>query len=346
VNGVAWSASAFELTQDAVIPNRWVGVLQSVAGAPITSGTEINFKVTRGTWATVEMGPQGANVPNRVSLCGPSSTTVFAHVFHWADDQIYPPVAYDLDLGVWYPRALNGVPRQIYSHMPPGYSASSTTTYPVLYALNGQTMYAASRSPSGVSVQLDVAGDANAAVTSGTGAFISVAIDASTNPAYEFGPTTDPVLGGGGLPLFGQWLFEELMPEINRIYQTQPGTSGILGTGLAGLAAFQLAWDNPDRLQLVGSMSPMMTWDNEEAVGAVTATKTPPALALWLDVGTGDAEGPLAAPQLQAVQDVNTVILGVGLPSSSYRFEVVTGGTADETSWQARLPAVLNFLFP
>ncbi|HZU96115.1 MAG TPA: hypothetical protein VFF73_05355, partial [Planctomycetota bacterium] len=122
VAGNAWSANAFQLKQDPVVPNRWTGLLQITSGTTaITSGTVINFKVTRGAWGNVEKGPEGEEVQNRVATCGPGPTKVYAHVFHWADDQILPPIVADRDLGIWFPRALTGLQRQIYAHLPPGY---------------------------------------------------------------------------------------------------------------------------------------------------------------------------------------------------------------------------------
>ncbi|HZV02910.1 MAG TPA: alpha/beta hydrolase-fold protein, partial [Planctomycetota bacterium] len=205
-------------------------------------------------------------------------------------------------------------------------------------------MYSASRSPSGVSLQLDVAGDGNATITSGTGAFISIAIDSTFQNVFEMGPSFDPTYpGGGGLDMFAAWLLEELMPEIDRTYRTN-GTNGVLGTGLQGLAAFRLGWDHPDRIQIVAAMSPLMTWNNEETVGIVAKTTPAPNLKIWLDVGTNEGKNPQA--QLQSVRDVNAALKGIGFPVQNMSYDEVVGGTADEGAWQSRLPNVLSFLFP
>ncbi len=347
----AWAPNSIALTQDPVIPSRYIGTMAVYSGStgatPVTAGMTVNFKVTLGSWGTVEKGPFGADVPNRVAVCGNGPTTVYGHVFHWGNDTIFPPsnVPY-LDLGFWCPRPLNGLAREVFAHLPPTYGtiAAVGTAYPVVYALDGQEMFDPSRSPTGTSCRLDLAADANAAA--GNTQVICIAIDNTFQQVWELGPSVDPIQGGGGLPDWTNWFVNELKPEIDRIYQTNPGPQAtcILGTQLSGLAAFRLAWDNSATVQLVGSLSPEMTWNNSETAGIVAGTNPAPPLNIWLDTGTAEQPDPQA--QLTSVQDVDTALLGVGFTSTKLDFDVVQGGTADPVTWGARLPQVLAFLFP
>jgi predicted alpha/beta superfamily hydrolase len=347
VNGKgSWSADAFPLSLDPNLQGRWRGTLSLTSGAAaIASGTTITFKITRGGWNTVEKGPLGEEVPDRVAVCNGGPTRVFAHVFHWADDQILPPPAPIRELGFFVPRALNGPKRQVFAHLPPGYDdpANAGKRYPVLYALEGQSMFDASRSPTGRTVGLDAAADVNSA---SHGSFIVVAIDSTFQKFYEYGPTYDPVLATGGrLEDFGSWLFEELKPEIDRVYRTQPGpeTTGLLGTGLAGLAAFRYAWNHPDQVKLVGALSAELTWNNDETKGYVTNTKAKPKLRVWLDAGSND--GPAA--RLQATRDVEAAMRGLGFTQGGdLNYREVAGGTLDEASWAQRIADVVAYLFP
>lgn len=350
VNGKgAWTADAFALQMDPKLNTRWHGVMTVTSGtAAITSGTTITFKVTRGGWSTVEKDPHGDEVPNRVAVCGNGPTKVFAHVFHWADDTILPPKASIRDLGYFVPRALQGPKRQVLAHLPPGYDdpQNAGRRYPVLYALEGQTMFDPSRSPTGQTVGLDAAADVNSA--NGHASVIVVTIDSTFQKFQEYGPTFDPVLGvGGRLEDLGSWLFDELKPEIDRLYRTKAGaeTTGLLGTGLSGLAAFRLAWNHADKVKLVAALSPEMTWNQDETKGYVTKVTTKPALRVWLDTGTNDGAAPQA--RLQSVRDVQAAMVGVGFTlGGDLRYTEVLGGTLDETSWAARIADVLAYLFP
>ena len=350
MNGLpAWSPNAIALSPDPTITQRWTGSISMISTTtPVAAGTTINFKVTRGGWNTVEKGPLGEEVANRVAIATSGPTTVLGHVFHWGDDQILPPAAPIRDLGVWEPRGL-GLPRQIYAHLPPGYdvAANSTQSYPVLYCLDGQRLFDPTRSPSGKVIGMDVAADGNA--TAGHGSFIVVGIDATSDRTNEYGPSYDPtVQGGGKLDQLSQWLVDELKPEIDRAYRTQPGpaTTGIFGCELGGLAAFRMAWSQSSTIQVVGSLSPLMGWSSEETKGIVASTASMPPLRIWLDVGTNEGSNPQA--QLGYVQNVDQALLGIGFfqyVGGDLSYTEVQGGTADETAWAARLPDVLAYLF-
>lgn len=339
----AWTPNAIALQQDPIIATRWTGYLATIGSSTaVTSGMTINYKVTRGDWSTVEKGPQGDEVQNRTATAGSAPTTVYGHVYHWADDTIYPPVASIRDLGIWDPRALGGVRHQVWAHLPPGYDdpKNASNTYPVLYCLDGQRLYDPTKSPSGKVVGLDVAGDANA--NGGHGAFIQIAIDASTMRTQEYGPSFDPtVMGGGQLPQFADWLLNELKPEIDRTYRTRPDadSTGVFGCELAGLAAFRLAWDHSDKVHVVAALSPLMSWNGNETQGIVGGTTKLPPLTIALNVGTGESD-------LVAVQDVKAALMNIGFTAANPLYTEVKNGTADETAWAAQAPAVLAWLFP
>jgi predicted alpha/beta superfamily hydrolase len=347
VNGAAWSANAIALTPDPALQNRWIGTMTVTSGTiAVTPGTVVNFKITRGTWGTVEKDPQGNDVPNRVAVCGSGPTTVFAHVFHWGDDSLYPPVTATRDLGLFTPRAL-ALRREVYAHMPPGYDdpANANTDYPVLYCLDGQDLFDPTRSLTGKVIGMDVAADGN--VTAGHGAFITIAIDSTFQRTNEYGPSYDPTVPGGGhLEDTAQFIISELKPEIDRVFRTKPAASstGIFGTELGGLASFRLGWAHSDTLGLVASLSPLMGWNGEETKGIIGTAKTLPTLSIWLDVGTNEGTNPAA--QLGFVRDADQALGLAAFPGTDLSYTEIAGGTADETSWGARLPQVLAYLFP
>ena len=51
----------------------------------VTSGIEYAFKVTRGTWGTVEKGPNGDEIPNRPLVCD-KPQKVEVQVASWVDE--------------------------------------------------------------------------------------------------------------------------------------------------------------------------------------------------------------------------------------------------------------------
>jgi pullulanase len=334
VNGKpAWTPDAVALTKDA--QGRYVGTI------PVPAGSTVSWKVTRGSWATVEKGPSGEELPNRKNAAGSD----YAHVFHWGDDQILPPAGNIRDLGVFTPRVL-GTPRNVYAHLPPGYDdpANAGKTYPVLYALDGQNMFDPSRSFSGVVWGLDVASDAHAAA--GMSPFICVAIDNTPARIDEYTPVADPQYGGGKLEEFASFLFGELKPAMDVLYRTKPGPDDtcVLGSSLGGIATYYMGFKHPDQTRVIGAISPSFWWDNQCALAMTQATKpAPPLTRLRVDIGTNEGSDPQTT--LDQTRSVAAVLAGMGF-GNNFDYEEYAGASHDETSWAARLPDILAFLFP
>lgn len=330
VNGrPAWDAAGVPLRRDG--DGRWRATI------PVPAGTTVAWKVTRGSWATVEKGPRGEELFDRRAQA-PGRT--FAHVFHWADDRILPPPGRLLDLGTFSPRGLPA--RHVVAHLPPGYE-STLDRYPVLYALDGQNQLAALswRSFAGITWALDRAADAHAAA--GRTPFIAIAIDNTAARLDEFGPSFERRLRAGGkLADFSRWLVDELKPAIDHALRTKsgPDDTGLIGSSMGGLAALHIGLERSDRIRRIGALSPSLFWNGEETRGKIAATGHRP-LKVWLDIGTSEPSGIDPARRAgQALTDAGFV-QGVDLAYTEVR-----GGRHDEASWAARLPRVLQFLFP
>lgn len=71
-----WAPDGFALTPAG--GRRWTGLL------PMPLGTRFEFKVTRGSWETVEKGPNGEELPNRVAVT--AGAAIVVEVAAWRDD--------------------------------------------------------------------------------------------------------------------------------------------------------------------------------------------------------------------------------------------------------------------
>lgn len=330
VNGKpAWDAAGVPLRRDP--DGRFRATIQ------VPAGTTVAWKVTRGSWATVEKGPRGEELVDRQAVAPGRS---FAHVFHWADDRLLPPPGRLLDLGSFAPRGLPS--RHVVVHLPPGYE-HGLDRYPVLYALDGQNQLEALswRAFAGVTWQLDRAADAHAAA--GRTPFIAVAIDNTPARLDEYGPSFEPRLRAGGkLAEFARWLVDELKPSIDHALRTKPGPedTGVIGSSMGGLAALHIGLRHSDRVRRIGALSPSLFWNGEETRGTIAATGHRP-LRVWLDMGTFEPSG------LDPARNAAQALAGAGFVQGvDLAWHEVRGGRHDEASWAARLPWVLGFLFP
>jgi hypothetical protein len=107
-------------------------------------GTNLEFKVTRGGWATVEKNADGSEMKNRVfEATGPA--TVELQVARWADE--VGPVAPSKRTVSGHVEVLRGVKspelgnsRDVRVYLPPSY-AQGGRRYPVLYLHDGQNVF-------------------------------------------------------------------------------------------------------------------------------------------------------------------------------------------------------------
>jgi predicted alpha/beta superfamily hydrolase len=160
----------------------------------------------------------------------------------------------------------------------------------------------------------------------------------------EYTPTRDPRLGGGEGGRYGRLLAEELKPYIDRRFRTLtgPANTALGGSSLGGLITLALGLDYPDIFGKLAVMSPSIWWDNRSILALLSATRSKPALKIWLDMGT--AEG------LRHLRDADLlhrrlVLLG-WKDDIDLKYLRVPGAVHDEESWASRFDQVLRFLFP
>jgi pullulanase len=337
VNGNrAWDANEVALHRDS--SGRWVGSIQ------LPTGTTFQWKVTGGGWNTVEKGWSGGEVSNRSSTANGNSMTAYAHVFHWASDTIFPPPSSILDLGQFAPRTLSS--RLVQVRMPPGYDdhANAGRRYPVLYALDGNNLFAAEsdRSFTGVTWDLDDAQDQHC--WDGGAPFIVVAIDNTPGRADEYTESYDASeQAGGKLEDFASFVLNELKPTIDWTFRTSLSAddTGIMGSSLGGLAALNIGLKHSDRVHRVGALSASIWWNNEDTVAYIRSLGQKPPLRIWLDVGTGEPSS-----QTQGARDARDALVNLGFSTSDdLCYNEFPGATHDEGSWAARTPWILSYMF-
>jgi predicted alpha/beta superfamily hydrolase len=339
LGGQSWSPQGVTLSPNA--QGRYTG---SLVVAP---GASFQAKVTRGSWATVEKGPALEELDNRTITAGSGPTHVFLHVFHWGDDQIPGATGTVNDLGVFAPTKL--LPRTVVSHLPPGYfdPANANVRYPVLYALDGQNLFDPSLSFSGVAWGLDTASDGNA--LRGRGAFICIGIYNTQDRIAEYTPSFDPAQNAGGkLEDLASWIFSELKPTIDALYRTSPAAkdTGLMGSSLGGLAALNVGFKHPDKVQRIAALSPSLWWNNQDTLALVQGTTVKPPLQIWLDVGTNE-DGSSSQQVVDNARAMLSALENLGfVQTADLAYEEAAGAQHTESAWAARLPDVLSFLFP
>jgi predicted alpha/beta superfamily hydrolase len=312
-------------------------------------GRTIEFKVTRGSWETVEKGPAGEELANR-RLTASDDDTVRVTVAAWRDQtekaapraptftgdvrrhpRLHSRFVRDRDVLVW---------------LPPGYDAEPRRRYPVVYFHDGNNVLDAATSFIGVEWGADEAADR--LVRAGrVPPLIVVAVYNTPDRVAEYTWVPEPGHGGGRAAAYLRYLVDELKPSVDSTWRTLPGAehTAVIGSSLGGIVSLWMALERPDVFSRVGCVSPAAWWGGSDLARRVAAAERLPA-RLWMDVGT--AEGTVGADERRWLTDARALRDAVAghrrAARTAFHYEEVEGARHDERAWAARLDRVLEFL--
>ena len=271
--------------------------------------------------------------------------------------------------------AFSSAPIKLAVHLPPGYDAAGSVTYPVLYLNDGQDsaavhleatlarLYAERAMENIIVVAIDMPADRMGAYgLSDRRAGRSVVGDS------RFGPV------GLHAHAYSEWAATDLVPYIDAHYRTRAEPSGraMLGWSLGALNAFNLGWQYPEVFGKVGAFSPSF-WLASDRTDVASAQRTRLAqgmverdarregLRLWLAVGTAeetddrDKDGIIDA--VDDSQDMASALARRGYstnptyaqrPSSTEDvvLYLLQGGQHNQASWANMLPRFLQWAYP
>jgi predicted alpha/beta superfamily hydrolase len=313
-------------------------------------GAHFEFKVTRGSWETVEKDARGGEIANRRGRAG-ERDTLFVTVAAWRDQASGEPVRRSTLTGevrhhpAFPSRFVRS--RDVLVWLPPGYGADLTRRYPVLYFHDGNNVFDVATSFKGT----EWGADETAGRLIRAGALrpcILVGIYNTPDRMAEYTPVPDARHGGGQAAGYERFLAEELKPFMDRSYRTLPGpdATGLVGSSLGALVSLDLALRRPDLFGLVGCVSPAAWWADRHIVRRAASAGKGTALRVWLDIGT--AEGTEKAGTKEWLDDARALraaLVARGCrEGADLHYEEVEGAVHDEGAWAARLDRILIFL--
>jgi len=330
VNGWQPGAKGYAFTRDAD------GTYRLTLNLP--RGTQLEYKLTRGSWDSVEKAEGGEDLPNR-TLDVKGATTVKLKVASWADLAHHTMVG-DIEQidGVQSPQL--GNTRTLWVYLPPGYRKDTAKRYPVLYLHDGQNVFDEATSFSG---EWGADEAAEALARKGLRAIL-VAIANNEDRLAEYAPFPAPENDGKPRAAgYADFVVNTVKPLIDARYRTLADrkSTGILGSSMGGLISLYAALAYPDRFGFVGAMSPSFWFGDFQIYGWVHAHLAPP-MRVYLDVGTNE-EGESPSGNEGFVRDTEamaTMLEGLG---HQVRVVVAPGATHSEGAWRERFPAALEW---
>lgn len=255
------------------------------------------------------------------------------------------------------PLAVRGLaPRRVTVYLPPGYDPTRAEPYPLLVALDGQTM-----------PQWRLAETLDELVTSGAiEPVVVAAVPASAERIEEYGTVgqLDFVGRGRHAKAFQDLLMGEVLPWVRETHHVTADAdrTGIYGASMGGLGAFDSAWRRPQVFGFAGIFSGSLWWraDNSSVAAQqasriahrrVRETAIRPELRLWFQAGTrdeiADRDGNGVIDAIQDTTELVDELVAKGFRrGSDVAYHESVGGEHHESTWARALPEFLRWALP
>ncbi len=187
------------------------GTYMAAVSLPI--GQSLDYKITLGTWGTVETNADGSERPNRRFEVDANTHEVAITVDRWATHTPSPVIPHtvvgNLKLHKLDSRALADS-RTIRIWLPPGYDSDLTARYPVLYMHDGQNCFDRATAAFGNEWQIDET-LTKLIADKRIQPIIVVGVDnGGTNRVKELTYDIDAVRGGGQSATYADFLLNEV----------------------------------------------------------------------------------------------------------------------------------------
>jgi predicted alpha/beta superfamily hydrolase len=235
--------------------------------------------------------------------------------------------------------------------LPPEYDEPQNQgrRYPVLYLNDGQNLFEAALSFTGVEWQVDETADR--LIREGViPPMIVVGLDNSAKDRFrEYMPhrSLQPVMLRVRGTRYPDFLTKEVMPFVARTYRTASGpeNTGLGGSSLGALIALYTAAARPGVIGRLLLESPSLWASNRQLIKDVRNVSEWPE-RIFLAAGTDEAG---RADRNQSVVDDVRELAGIlrrnGLGEKRLRLVIEDGGSHHESAWARRFPGALAFLF-
>jgi predicted alpha/beta superfamily hydrolase len=235
--------------------------------------------------------------------------------------------------------------------LPPGYDDSSNAgqRYPVLYLNDGQNLFEAETSFTGVEWQADETAD-RLIREGAVPPMIIVGLDnAAKDRIREYMPhrSLHPMMlrvQGSRYPSF---LIKEVMPFVARNYRVASGpeNTGLGGSSLGALIALYTARVRPSVFGRLLLESPSLWASNRQAIKESRHVKRWPE-RIFLATGTSEmGREDRDQSVVDDVRELAAILHRAGLDEKRLKLVIEDGGTHHESAWARRFPEALTFLF-
>jgi enterochelin esterase-like enzyme len=295
--------------------------------------TSLEFQITRGSWYKTAIYTYGRYEAPKMPFIIKKDTVLTIRPSNWNDlfnRSITGTVKYyhnfeDHDLKYT---------RDVKVWLPPSYYKTPNKRYPVLYAQDGQNVFAPNSIYSG-EWRMDETADSLMRAGK-TEEFIIVAIDNTKDRWVEYSGTPEGMA-------YINFIVHNLKPFIDKNYRTKSdkNNTAAIGSSMGGLISFYMVWLHPEVFSKAACLSSGFAYDDGHIVDVVAASsKKIPGTNLYLDCGDQELDKFFLMDN-----DRMKVLLDKKHPEVKLMYRIYKGDAHNEYAWAKRLATPLTFLF-
>jgi predicted alpha/beta superfamily hydrolase len=301
----------------------------------------VKFKLTRGTWESVEGTAQASFIADRVISYSGAAQTVDITIAGWQDAGHSIPSTASPQVSIltdtFYIPQLNSK-RKIWFYIPKDYITSSHS-YPVLYMHDGQNLFDKKTSFSGewkIDESLDsmfLKGD--------LGCLVVGIENGGSNRLNEYSPWINPRYGGGQGDEYIDFIVRTLKPYIDYKFRTLQDRdhTAIFGSSMGGLISLYAGIKYPEVFGRVGAFSSSY-WFSGESYKQVSDSGVNGSSYFYMVAG--DQEG---GQQTADVDKMYQTLLVAGATPNQLSKTAHTDGNHSEWYWAREFPKAYKWLF-
>ena len=299
----------------------------------------IEYKFTRGSWATVESNASGGFIPNRTYHYSGGMQSIDVSIAGWENIGNPHTAASNVEIidEAFYIPQLDRT-RRIWIYLPPNYEATSDK-YPVIYMHDGQNLFDTYYSFAG---EWQIDESMNMLFDQGDDGAIIVGIDNGGNQRInEYSPWFRPNYGGGDGELYAQFIVNTLKPFIDSNYRTLPEReyTAIAGSSLGANISMYTGIEYQEVFSKVGIFSPAF-WFSDSIYLHVADKGVQEEMRIYFVAG--DQESATMLSNIMAMYDT---LLSEGVPSDQMQFVHHADGAHSEWYWAREYPDAYEWLF-
>ncbi len=304
---------------------------------------QVEFKFTRGSWATVEGNLGGLTQPSHKVFYNGQPKTVEVVILSWPDlmgggTGLGPTNGSVNVLNESYFIPQLNRTRRIWMYLPPDYGINPGKRYPVLYMQDGQNLFDPTDSNDWM---IDEAMDDLA--QGGDPGCIIVGID--NGGAYitnEYSPWANPSLGGGEGKEYVEFIVNTLKPYIDNNYLTLSGRdyTGIMGSAMGGLISMYALIEYQDVFSKAGIFSPIFSFNGPKMAQHIAS------VGKLNDVRVFFLAGALEPSYItNGMEEVIDAMIMAGFDLSEVNISTPIDGDHSTWFWAREYPKAYQWLF-